>query len=162
MINGSLPKQQFIMWMAMHRRMATVDRLIKWGIHVEQGCVLCERDVIEIHEHLFFEFSYSTKLWKSILTWMGYQRRIEDWEEEVNWLIKNVSNKNPKRALLGIVFDVVVYNIWMERNNKRFQQCKKAIQDRAKEIAVQIQVTGQMKPKWRPLLERLNNYPSCV
>ncbi|XP_019228166.1 PREDICTED: uncharacterized protein LOC109209363 [Nicotiana attenuata] len=29
MINGSLPKQQFIMWMAMHKRMATVDRLIK-------------------------------------------------------------------------------------------------------------------------------------
>ncbi|XP_019230130.1 PREDICTED: uncharacterized protein LOC109211084 [Nicotiana attenuata] len=162
MINGSLPKQQFIVWMAMHRRLATVDRLMKWGIQVEQGGVLCERDLTETHEHLFFECSYSNKLWESMLTWLGYHRRTQDWEEEVNWLIKNVNNRNPKRAILGVVFAAVMYNIGMERNNRRFQQCKKTVQDRAKDIAVQIHVTGQKELKWKPLLERLNNYPSCI
>nr|XP_016440329.1 PREDICTED: uncharacterized protein LOC107766112 [Nicotiana tabacum] len=35
MVTGMLPKQKYILWMAMHRRLATVDRLTKWGVQID-------------------------------------------------------------------------------------------------------------------------------
>ncbi|XP_016507454.1 uncharacterized protein LOC107825139 [Nicotiana tabacum] len=120
MVTGMLPKQKYILWMAMHRRLATVDRLVKWGVQVDQSCTLCGRDIEETHDHL-----------------------------------------NLRKVLLGVIFAAVVYNIWMERNERRFQQQSKEAKDRAKEIALQVHVAGQKKPKWLPILQPFNSYPTC-
>ncbi|XP_075092363.1 uncharacterized protein LOC142172600 [Nicotiana tabacum] len=121
MVTGMLPKQKYILRMAMHRRLATVDKLAKWGVQVDQSCTLCGRDIEETHDHLYFECSYSQCLWKGMLRWLEYQRTTGNWETKVQWLIANVNNRNPRKALLGVVFAAVVYNIWMERNERRFQ-----------------------------------------
>ncbi|XP_019252653.1 PREDICTED: uncharacterized protein LOC109231444 [Nicotiana attenuata] len=147
--------------MAMQRRLATVDRLARWGIQVNQSCVLCGGDIEEIHDHLYFECPYSQSLWTGIQEWLRYKRKIEEWEIEVQWLTTSVNNRNPKKTLLGVVFAAVVYNIWMERNERRFQGQRREVQDRAKEIARQVHISGQKNCKWTPILNTLNSYPTC-
>nr|XP_016508793.1 PREDICTED: uncharacterized protein LOC107826344 [Nicotiana tabacum] len=148
--------------MAMQRRLATIDKLTKWGIHVDQSCTLCGRDIEETHDHLFFECSYSQTLWNRMLRWLEYHRSPGSWDVEVQWLTANVNNRSPKKTLLGVVFAAVVYNIWMERNKRRFQQQKREVKDRAKDIVIQVHIAGQKKLKWLPILESLNNYSDSV
>ncbi|XP_070001869.1 uncharacterized protein LOC142166146 [Nicotiana tabacum] len=83
MLTGILPKQQFILWMTIQRRLATVDKLAKWGIRVTHSCVLCGGDIEETHDHLYFECPYSQSLWTEMLEWLSYQRKVENWEDEV-------------------------------------------------------------------------------
>ncbi|XP_019242157.1 PREDICTED: uncharacterized protein LOC109222241, partial [Nicotiana attenuata] len=123
--------------MAIQRRLATVDRLAKWGIQVNHSCVLCGGDIEETHDHLYFECPYSQSLWKGLLERLSYKRRVEIWEAEVQWLTANVNNRNPRKNVLRVVFAAVVYHIWMERNARRFHNQSKEIQDRAKEIVLQ-------------------------
>ncbi|XP_009769734.1 uncharacterized protein [Nicotiana sylvestris] len=132
----------------MHRRLTTVDRLAKWGVQVDQSCTLCGRDIEETHDYLYFECSYSQSLWKGMLRWLEYQRTTGNWKTELQWLIANVNNRNPRKTLPGVVFAAVVYNIWMKRNDRRFQQLSREAKDRAKEIALQVHIAGQKKLKW--------------
>ncbi|XP_070019425.1 uncharacterized protein [Nicotiana sylvestris] len=134
MLTGILPKQQFILWMAIQRRLARVDRLAKWGIQ---------------------------NLWTGMLEWLSYQRKVESWEYEVQWLTTNVNKRNPRKTLLGVVFAAVVYHIWMERNERRFHNQRREVKDRTKDIVMQVHITGQKKCKWTPILSTLNSYPNC-
>ncbi|XP_016446187.1 uncharacterized protein LOC107771350 [Nicotiana tabacum] len=147
--------------MAIQRRLATVDRLAKWGIHVTHSCVLCGGDIEETHDHLYFECPYSQSLWTGMLEWLSYQRKVENWEDEVQWLTTNVNNRNPRKTLLGVVFAAVVYHIWIERNERRFQNQRREVKDRAKDIVMQVHIKGQKKCKWTPILSTLNSYPNC-
>ena len=49
-----IPRNAFISWLALRRRLPTKDRLRRWGLNVSGTCVLCNLE-IETHRHLFFE-----------------------------------------------------------------------------------------------------------
>lgn len=46
------PRSIFILWLALHKRLATVDRLCRWGIVVSPVCALCNF-ADESIQHLF-------------------------------------------------------------------------------------------------------------
>ncbi|XP_060200662.1 uncharacterized protein LOC132628929 [Lycium barbarum] len=143
LLKGPIPRQQFILWMAIQNRLATTDRLAHWGIQVDPICKLCTIGATENHRHLFFECSYSKFIWQTLLHWMEIQRPIGDWNTEVQWMAKRVNNKNPKWTILGFVFTATVYHVWRERNARRFQQTSRSSMDRTREIALQIHIAGQ-------------------
>lgn len=145
--------------MTLHRRLATVDRLEKWGIHTDQACSLCDSGNTETHDHLFFECPYLESLWQGLLRWMNFNRMLHNWEHEVQWLYDRVNNRNPRKSILGVVFAAVVYNIWMERNERRFRQSSMDAKIRARLIAQQAHITGRKMNKWKPTLQYLNCYP---
>ncbi|XP_019265436.1 PREDICTED: uncharacterized protein LOC109242998 [Nicotiana attenuata] len=104
MTRGMIPRHQFILWMAMHRRLATVDRLIRWGIPVPAECVLCMTDEEETHDHLFFECSYSKFIWKQLLSLFGNDRQVGGWQEEIEWMATKTKSRNTKWKILGNAF----------------------------------------------------------
>ncbi|KAL0856090.1 hypothetical protein Bca101_061243 [Brassica carinata] len=59
----NIPRNAFVTWMAMLRRLPTRDRLRNWGLNVLADCVLCCTGV-ETHHHLFFECDFSSSIWK--------------------------------------------------------------------------------------------------
>lgn len=63
----ALPRQQFIMWLAMHRKLATVDRLRKWGLLIASDCMLCWKDIEKTMEYLVFECDFSRNIWAALL-----------------------------------------------------------------------------------------------
>ncbi|XP_070009789.1 uncharacterized protein [Nicotiana sylvestris] len=66
--NTGCPKWIFVLTMAAHGKLYTRDRLQRWGIQVDQDCVLCKQ-ANETIQHLFFECPYANTLWSKLLVW---------------------------------------------------------------------------------------------
>uniref|UniRef100_M1BIU6 Non-LTR reverse transcriptase n=1 Tax=Solanum tuberosum TaxID=4113 RepID=M1BIU6_SOLTU len=61
--NYGAPKWTFILYIALHRRLSTKDRMEKWGIITDVTCPLCQQEDEDI-DHLFFECNlYGTGCW---------------------------------------------------------------------------------------------------
>jgi len=80
-------------------------------------------------------------------------------------VIKWLTSRNPSRArgeVLVFLFTAMVYHVWTERNNRRFQG--KAVEGRQKikDIVLELHLAGQNERKWQKELARLKNYPSIV
>ncbi|XVE83810.1 hypothetical protein DITRI_Ditri16bG0117100 [Diplodiscus trichospermus] len=94
----SIPKHAIIAWMAILDRLPTKDRLATWGLEVDVGCVLCEREV-ESRDHIFFGCCYSKAVWKEILKLCGLERGVLTWNKELSWAV----NKLKARSLILMV-----------------------------------------------------------
>ena len=40
--NSNIPRRSFILWLALHNRLPTRDRLSKWAVCETDVCVLCD------------------------------------------------------------------------------------------------------------------------
>ncbi|XP_059429242.1 uncharacterized protein LOC132163058 [Corylus avellana] len=58
----AIPKQAFIMWLAMKDRLLSGERLLKWGYKGEVQCSFCHSQ-LETRNHLFFECNFSSRIW---------------------------------------------------------------------------------------------------
>lgn len=58
----------FTLRQACHRKLATRDRLIKFGMLGNTECTFCHHE--ETHDHLFFECEESKLIWKEVLNWI--------------------------------------------------------------------------------------------
>lgn len=96
------------------------DRFL-WRI--QQGCVLCgERD--ETRDHLFFACPYSYTVWDRVVGKLMGRRINPDWSDMLRYIRNGAANlKN--QVLISLLFQVVVYHIWRERNLRRHQQGQK-------------------------------------
>ncbi|XP_075088197.1 uncharacterized protein LOC142170241 [Nicotiana tabacum] len=155
-----LRRHQFILWLAIRQRLATVDRLEKWGINVPKDCVLCSMGVTETLAHLLFECNSARHIWTSLLRWMGENRLPKAWNEEVHWMSKGCRGSRARAHVLTWLFAATVYRIWSERNARRFHNERKENHHRVREISLQLHIRGQNYKNWRKILDRLNSYPS--
>ncbi|XP_060200091.1 uncharacterized protein LOC132628310 [Lycium barbarum] len=73
--NSAEPRQVFILWLQLWGRLRTKEVLLKWGLTVSPTCVLCDQ-APENANHLFFECPYSQTLWREVLKWQTWCRRI--------------------------------------------------------------------------------------
>ncbi|XP_060181944.1 uncharacterized protein LOC132611538 [Lycium barbarum] len=119
--NGIIPRQQFITWLAIQHRLATVDRLAKWGIQVAKHCVLCDLGTKETLAHFFFDCRYCSNIWSALLRWLGITRHSTSWYIEIAWLSQRVKSARPKAEILRFLFNATIYHVWLERNARRFQ-----------------------------------------
>nr|XP_016500436.1 PREDICTED: uncharacterized protein LOC107818881 [Nicotiana tabacum] len=156
---GIVPRHHFILWLTMHKKLSTVDRLHKWGIQVEQECVLCNTIAVETLEHLFFGCGYSKFIWSTLLHWLGERRPIRNWEEEIEWAARRTNNSRARAGIIGFLFAASVYQIWSERNGRRFNNQQRESRQLIKEIILQLHAYGQRQSKWRQQLYCLNSYP---
>ncbi|XP_019248423.1 PREDICTED: uncharacterized protein LOC109227679 [Nicotiana attenuata] len=142
-----ISRHQFILWLAIKQRLATVDRLERWEIHVPKECVLCSTGTTETLAHLFFECKYARDIWCSLLKWMNENRAPKTWSEEVSWMTKRCKGSKAKSQVLAWLFVATVYHVWIERNARRFQNEKRESHQRLKEISLQLHIRGQCYSK---------------
>ncbi|XP_019248838.1 PREDICTED: uncharacterized protein LOC109228116 [Nicotiana attenuata] len=155
----ALTRHQSIQWLAMHKKLTTVDRLRKGGISVATDCVLYEKSIEETMEHLYFECDYFGHLWATLLKWLGETHTIGSWNAETEWLEKRSSSR-VRAQLVRFLYAAVVYHVWVERNQRRFQDKKITSQQRIKFIILELHTRGQKEMKWQKELDKLNYYPS--
>ncbi|GJU68574.1 RNA-directed DNA polymerase, eukaryota, reverse transcriptase zinc-binding domain protein [Tanacetum coccineum] len=77
------PRYAFIMWLAMHIRLTTQDRLIKWGKGGNLLCPLCKK-VNDSHEHLFFKCPFSEEVWNEVKAKLKKRNWDNDWRNVVD------------------------------------------------------------------------------
>ncbi|XP_019228498.1 PREDICTED: uncharacterized protein LOC109209643 [Nicotiana attenuata] len=136
------PRFKFHLWLAIHQRIATVDRLLKFGIHVPPDCVFCA-GTMETLDHLYFECPHTRLLWDRILKWLGTTRIIGSWQDEIAWISSIAKGKNEKAEITTAAFAMVVYCIWRERNSIRFQKGRYMVDETCKEIALHMHIQGR-------------------
>ncbi|XP_009622493.1 uncharacterized protein LOC107830057 [Nicotiana tabacum] len=109
--NQGLPKWTFIMILALLNRLATKDRLAKWGIIPDQLCHLCEKENKTV-QHLFFEYEVTGSIWQQLLYWQGIQRVKKKWQEEIQWIEQFAKGKSAGAAVCRMTFAATVYHVW--------------------------------------------------
>ncbi|GJU84848.1 RNA-directed DNA polymerase, eukaryota, reverse transcriptase zinc-binding domain protein [Tanacetum coccineum] len=58
-----IPRNAFILWLAINKKLNTQDRVIVWNKVDTIKCFLCN-SIMDNHDHLFFGFEYSLKIWR--------------------------------------------------------------------------------------------------
>ena len=56
--NATRTKAIFTLWILLNRKLATVDRLAKWGMTLDKSCVLC-KSADENMDHMFIQCHYA-------------------------------------------------------------------------------------------------------
>ena len=138
-----MPKHAVISWMATLNRLPTKDGMKKWGIEVDEECILCKEGK-ESRDHMFFTCRFSKSIWKRVLTLCGLQREVLSWVEELNWAIKKLKGKSLISKVLMINWNAYIYYIWRERNCRLFkhkEETEKQILEHMK-ISVKHRLTG--------------------
>ncbi|GJT75704.1 RNA-directed DNA polymerase, eukaryota, reverse transcriptase zinc-binding domain protein [Tanacetum coccineum] len=93
-----IPKHTFIVWLAVKMKLSTQDKMLKWYLNRVFECSLCKKEA-DSHEHLFFKCEYAQKIWKRVCVIAKLKVKEDKWED----IIKNMSLKNDKRGIWGII-----------------------------------------------------------
>ncbi|XP_019224291.1 PREDICTED: uncharacterized protein LOC109205978 [Nicotiana attenuata] len=114
--NSARPKAVFNLWLLLQGRLPTKDRLVNWGLSINQHCVLCQGHV-ETRDHLFLLCSYTTMLWKQVMRWIQEdQSNNHNWDQHLQWIINKAKVKSSRDSIFRLVVTEVSYALWMKRN----------------------------------------------
>lgn len=123
-----VPRHAFIMWLALHNRLQTQERLGKWNNGVALECSLCSTTFDSV-QHLFFQCQFTCIIWDSIKELVCLEKTNHNWHE----ILQDIQNKplnNSIRSVLGrLGLATCVYNIWRERNLRLFQGSKRTVDE---------------------------------
>ncbi|GJT12405.1 reverse transcriptase domain, reverse transcriptase zinc-binding domain protein [Tanacetum coccineum] len=104
--------------MAIHRRLQTQDRVFLWKKDDSMRCFLCKQSM-DSQDHLFVQCNYSVEVWQNVKV-IGYVFQLkQNWEDTICSMSANHCNAI-KSVVCRIMFCVVVYFLWQERNKKQF------------------------------------------
>lgn len=113
----STPKYSFFLWIALHGRLQTLDRMQQWIPGINTTCVLCN-DTQESCSHLFFGCRYSEQIWKKLVGDIMQDRYTADWNELVE-IISSTWLTPTTTFLIRYTLQATLHAIWRERNARR-------------------------------------------
>lgn len=140
----NIPRNAFISWLALLRRLPTRDRLRRWGLIVPQDCVLCSSG-IETHHHLFFECPYSSSIWKHFAQAILPATPLDIHSAAA--MISRLHHPSHAPPVIKLIFQSAIYLIWRERNARVF-------------TSVSTSADGLRRALDRLIRDRLLSYPS--
>ncbi|XP_010419362.1 PREDICTED: uncharacterized protein LOC104705067 [Camelina sativa] len=112
---GAVPKFAFHMWVSHLNRLPTRQRLSSWGIIQFDACCLCSI-ASETRDHIFLVCEFAAQVWKLTFTRIcPRQRLFSSWSELLSWT-RQASPTAPS-LIRKLSAQVVVYNLWRQRNN---------------------------------------------
>lgn len=114
------PKMACCLLKGLKNRLATRDRLFRFGITTNEQCVLCQNGK-ESRDHLFFRCPFSEYLWTLCKLKLYDTSSIEGMEEEALKIKLKFKKKDRIFKLARLSFTVTVWHIWQERNRRIFQ-----------------------------------------
>ncbi|XP_060170678.1 uncharacterized protein LOC132601614 [Lycium barbarum] len=138
--------------------LATVDRLLKFGVAVPATCVSCGL-TDETLPHLFFDCNTTKTIWTRLLIWLGLTRTVGTWEEELAWTLTWAKRKSGKGEMVCTLFALVIALVWRERNRIRFQNGNFRVDMLCREMAIHIHTRGAARSTWGVELSKLQGYP---
>uniref|UniRef100_A0A803QPV1 Reverse transcriptase domain-containing protein n=1 Tax=Cannabis sativa TaxID=3483 RepID=A0A803QPV1_CANSA len=112
----NIPKCSFILWIAIQGRLRTRERLHRFGIINDSGCVLCNAQE-ETCDHLFFSCSFSQHCLQMIKDWLGWKVSTQTLSRLLRWIERSKYSKFKKNTLSAVMASLV-YLIWRARNDK--------------------------------------------
>jgi hypothetical protein len=111
-----LPKLKVFLWLLLMDRLNTKDRMLRkhWEVNDGPHCVLCDQNVLETRDHLFFLCPFAVNCWNRIGIFWDCSLSISDRLLEARRLLA--------KPFFLEVFASSAWNIWIERNGIIFKQ----------------------------------------
>jgi len=113
--SAAIPRHAFILWLAFHDALSTKEKLCGWGYSGDSLCLFCHASQ-ESRDHLFFECSFSKRIWRFL---MAECRMIDipmSWDSIVQWSLGCMKGKQLQATARRLCFAAAVYNLWLNRN----------------------------------------------
>lgn len=110
-----IPRHNLHSWLVVQDRLPTRDRLIRWGLQVDQTCLLCNV-VSESRDHLFFDCNFSFQLWSL----SAARIPIAPHRSWAHTILQMSSLPPPQatRLLTLLTWQSTLYWVWNERNTR--------------------------------------------
>lgn len=105
-----------MVWIAVHDRLATGDRLKKWNPQVDSVCPLCN-NATERRDHLFFSCHYSAGVWKNLVGKLMGSRYTTVWN--IMSSLVDTTWSSAYLYILRYAFQATVHSLWRERNGRK-------------------------------------------
>ncbi|XP_020271020.1 uncharacterized protein LOC109846208 [Asparagus officinalis] len=116
------PKMACCLLKSLLNRLATRDRLFRFGIILTEDCVLCSGRKESI-DHLFFQCPFSAYIWKLCkLKLHTDDMTIHDLKTEAIETQNKFKVKDKTYILARLVLSTAVWHIWQERNRRIFHE----------------------------------------
>ncbi|XP_020266263.1 uncharacterized protein LOC109841729 [Asparagus officinalis] len=117
---SSNPKMACCLIKSLYNRLATRDRLSRFGITSAVECVLCSGG-IESRDHLFFQCSFSAYIWNLCKLKLQLDATvINDIRTEALDIQSKFKRKDRTYKLSRMALSAAVWHIWQERNRRIF------------------------------------------
>ncbi|KAL0293102.1 UNVERIFIED_CONTAM: hypothetical protein Sradi_6956800 [Sesamum radiatum] len=133
-----IPRHTFILWLAFLEKLSTSDKA--WLAHGDNGCVLCNGQSVETHEHLFFKCQYSRRCLNIIQREVRFHWPKEGWQQGITWASKRWRSPHLINAAFRALLAALVYHLWIERNNRKFTDTGSAAESVAKRVIEDIRL----------------------
>jgi mannosylglycoprotein endo-beta-mannosidase len=115
------PKMSSCVLKAIKDRLPFRERLKRFGILQEDSCVLCSGN-IETRDHLFFLCPFVSYIWSLCKLKMGiHSQNHGNLIQEASFIKQQFKAKDRMFILSRSVFQSMIWHIWIERNNRVFQ-----------------------------------------
>ena len=101
--------------MALKGKLKTQDRLSKWFNAPDMKCPL-SKGCKDSHSHLFFDCPFSKRLWERLKVLAKLHDLSNTWGEVISGIINKPTKNGIWSVIQRLLFGVVVYFIWQERN----------------------------------------------
>ena len=111
----NIPRYSFIGWLAMHNKLPTRERMLKWGFTVDGNCVFC-RNSLETRNHIFFECSFSKRLWRKIMALCLVSDPCFCWEDLLEWGVVHLKGTEMRDIVCKVAWWATGYSMWSQRN----------------------------------------------
>lgn len=122
---SATPKFTFVTWIAVHNRLATGDRMVKWYPQADAICVFCNA-MEETRDHLFFECTFSSAIWKGLTSKLLGNLYSSNWSTLLRLMVDKRQDKT-LLFLLRSVFQSTVYTVWRERNGRKHGELSQTV-----------------------------------
>ncbi|XP_022030689.1 uncharacterized protein LOC110931611 [Helianthus annuus] len=158
-----IPRHSFHLWLVIKNKLRTQDRMAEWEAGSATNlrlmcCPLCRYDR-DSRDHLFFECSYASEVWRLVRNMVDMGSVDDTWASVMQWMELNANSSSLDYIVCNLLLAASTYFIWQERNNRLFTQVQRNASVLSKVIidTIRLRIMGfktGRDPKQRKLLDR--------
>ena len=133
------PSKSLLVWRLMHNRVPTDENLMSKGVQIPTMCSTCNSNC-ESSFHLFFECSYAMKIWNWLFSIINIYIQFSTLGDF--WSLLNRNWSPQCNLVLKACMINIINTIWLNRNNRRFQDKQMHWKSAINLIIAQTSVAG--------------------
>ncbi|KAL0292366.1 UNVERIFIED_CONTAM: hypothetical protein Scaly_2593900 [Sesamum calycinum] len=133
-----IPRHNFILWLAILEKLSTLDK--HWISRGDNGCVLCDGQYVESHDHLFFNCLYTRRCLQIVQRQVRFHWPLSGWQQCIKWASKRWRSEHLINAASRALLAALVYYIWIERNNRKFTATSSAAESVARRVVEEVRL----------------------
>ncbi|GJV61789.1 reverse transcriptase domain, reverse transcriptase zinc-binding domain protein [Tanacetum coccineum] len=125
--SACIPRHALNMWLIFRRKLRTQDLIPSWDVSTSLGnvCSLCET-VMDSHEHIFFECSFSQGIWDRIKRLAGLERYPPNIYDIFHTMLPFINRRTTCSVVAKLLIAAAAYYVWQERNWRLFKKGKRS------------------------------------